>query len=284
MRNLTTCVLFIIFLFSFANAGEISLSQSLNKTEILYNDSVSFEIILQWDGPQHAYVFNKPLSPYFDRVRVSGFTSSIKSALSNGQEITTKKFNYVLVPTSSGMGKIDPINVSYISWPDSLPGELVTEAMTFKIADPIRVDKEEGAFSNWLLIMGMLVILGAVIGVWKYKRNKQPEIPQQDPRDKFLEGLVNIKQDSGSDFKKFQTGLYEIMVNFLEEKYIINPENISDEEMFQKLKENNLSEEKCNKINSWFQEAQKDKFRPVSNTPGNIIRLEAEIRDFFEKL
>jgi len=96
-------------------AEGISVTQSVDRFSIPFEDSVHFEIVLQWDGPQTAYLFPKPLNPTFERLKVRGLTSSISSSGSGEAETTTKKFRYTLIPTASGTGRIEPVTISYLS-------------------------------------------------------------------------------------------------------------------------------------------------------------------------
>lgn len=266
-------------------ADGISISQSLDRFNIPFEDSVHFEIVLQWDGPQSAYLFTKPLSPFFDRLKARGVTSSISSTGSGSDEATTKRFSYTLVPASPGVGRIDPIIISYISWPDSVPGELVTEAMTVQIAEPGQSVKQSSGRSVWIVIAVSLAVLGlAAFVLVKRSRDRKPKVVEKIPIEQFLEDLTGLKHEAGSDLKKFQTGLYKIMMEFLSAKYGINPDGISDDDIGGALEPTNLSDSQKRQISLWLVQARRDKFRPVAGAPGETIRLETEIRQFFEKL
>jgi hypothetical protein len=268
-----------------ALADGISVSQSLDRFSIPFEDSVRFEVVLKWNGPQSAYLFTKPLNPTFDRLKARGVTSSVSSSGSGSDEVTTKRFDYTLIPISSGLGSIDPVTISYISWPDSIPGELVTETMTVQIAEPLPPEKEHGGFTVWVLILVILVVVGsAAFAFVRWKKSRTPKEIEKTPVEQFLEDLTALKQESGSEFKKFQAGLYKLLVEFLTAKYAINPDGAADDEVEKLLEPTDLNEHQIKQISLWLVQARRDKFRPVVAAPGETIRLETEIRRFFEEL
>lgn len=266
-------------------ADGIEVSQSLDRFSIPFEDSVHFDIVLRWDGPQSAYLFTKPLSPSFDRLKVRGFTSSIGSTGSGKDEVTTKRFRYTLIPTSSGAAGIDPVAISYISWPDSIPGELVTEAMTVQIAEPLPPVEEGGSSTMWIVIISLVAVGGLVAFIlMKQFKAKQPKEIEKTPVEQFLDRLTVLKQEAGGDFKKFQAGLYKILEEFLATRYGINLDGTSDDDMDALLEQTNLNDSQKTQIGRWLVQARRDKFRPVVAAPGETVRLETEIRQFFEKL
>ena len=266
-------------------ADGISVSQTLSRSEIAFEDSVLFEIELSWDGSQAAYLFPKPLSPIIDRMSVRGFSSSVASEGNDESEKTTKTYRYMLLPKSSGLGRIAPVTISYVTWPDSLPGELTTEEMTVTIAQPLPPPEPFDYTLMWWL--GGAVILaaaGLVIVIVRRTRNQQPSEPVKTVVEQFLDELGQLKNESGNDHKRFQTGLHKILTEFLSRQYGLSPEGMSEENLKEQLLSVGPADQAGSKIATWFAQAARDKFSPVSVGPGETIRLEAEIRQLFEKL
>ena len=285
MRKFFTSLFLIIICLGGNKVQAISVTQSLSESEIAFEDSLFFEIVLTWDGPQNAYFFEKPLIPKFDRLKVRAFSSAISSSLETGSEITTKKYDYVLIPTSSGSASIDPVSISYVSWPDSIPGELVTEPMTAEIADPVKRDEKGNNISwIWIVVIGLIVLGGFGTFILRVINKKNEIEPHQSPKENFLEKLTETKENAGSDLKKFQTGLYAILATYINDLYKIDVSKLSDNELKEKLVESGINDISSDKIVGWLSRAHQDKFSPITSLPGETIRLEAEIRDFFEKL
>ena len=288
-NTLTRAFLWLMFLMAvcagWAGAGEIAISQSLDRFRIPFEDSIHFDVVLQWQGPQSSYLFTSPLGPSFDRLKVRGFTSSISSTGSGDDEVTTKRFRYTLIPTSAGAATIDPITVSYISWPDSVPGQLVTEAMTVQVAEPLPPVEEGGGATVWIMVV-LLVVVGGLAAIILVKRSaaKQPKEIEKTPVEQFLDRLTALKREAGGDLKKFQVGLYENLAAFLKARYDVESDRFGDDELADALEVTDLNDDQKEQIGRWLVQARRDKFRPVVGAPGETIRLETEIRQFFERL
>lgn len=266
------------------SANAITLTQSVNKTEMAFEDSVQFDVTVEWKGPQFAFRFPHPLNPYIDRLKIGRYSSSISSTGQGKEESTTKKFTYVLEPTSGGKGKIDPITIAYVSWPDSIPGELVTELVMIDIADEVIVAKSSGSIL-WYFIIGGILLLGGGAGVF-IVRNKtaKSKVPVKTPVDAAIEELDNTKAESGSDLKKFQTGIYDLLSNFLKSRYNIDVSGNDEAQLGTTLAKTSLSETQKGSIIKWLVQAERDKFRPIEASPGETVRLENDLRKFFENL
>lgn len=279
---------FILIMFVLLNgliqAEGISVSQSLEESSISFESNTTFEIKLQWDGPQWTYRFDRPLSPTFDRLKVKGFTSSISSHGSGTDEISVKTYKYTLIPTSSGKGIIDPINIPYVMLPDSIPGELVTEAMTVQVHDSVPV--EETDWTNIVLIVTVIAIVFVVLIIVFLIRLKKKGAGEEakSPKEKAIENLNTLKNDAGNDMKKFQTGLYQLLRDYVNVQYSIDVEILDDDELTKSIMECGLSKSDGDKLAGWIIKAKQDKFRPIVSFPGETIRLETEVREFISKI
>jgi len=282
-KKLLTFVISVFMGFA-GKADAITLTQSVNKTEMAFEDSIKFEITVEWNGPQFAFRFTNPLNPYIDRLRVGRFSSSINSAGKDKDEVTTKKFTYVLEPTSSGLGKIDPIKISYVSWPDSIPGEMITEKVSISIADQIL--KENSDSSNlWFYLIAGLILAGGGAGVFIAKsKAANTKVPIKTPVDMALEELAKVTSESGSDLKKFQTGVYSLLSDFLKTRYNMNVGGLTQSELEVQISKTSLSVPQKSGIIDWLMQAERDKFGPIEASPGETVRLENDLRKFFENL
>ncbi len=285
MVKLVVCCFFIIGSSLSALAQGISVSQAIDQSDIAFEGEARFEITLTWSGSQAAYLFTQPLRPQFSRLKPQQYASSISSTGSGTDEVTTKKYSYTLKPTESGQGRIDPIVINYLMWPDSIPGQLITEAMTLTIANPIPITKSEE--SNLLVIIAIAaaVVAAGSSAAWFVvggKRVKEQPIVKS-PGAVFLDRLQILKRESGDDLKTFQTGLYKHLLQFLTERYGVHQDGDSVHSLVEQLAGADLSESHRDKISGWLMRADREKFTPVQAGPGETTRLEVEIRSFFEK-
>lgn len=288
MRPITGIILELACCLTAASgmAQDISISQMLDRAEMAFEDTARYEITLTWPGPQWAYRFDRPLQPDFDRLKVQRLSSSITSSGSGADETTTKVYQFELVPTLAGQGRIYPVTVEYMRWPDSTSGQLTTEAMAVSIAEPMPVAApEEGGFGWWWLIVVIVVLGGGAGGAIVFlKRRSVGREPRRTPRDQFLQDLTTLKQESGTDLKKFQTGLYRCLVAYLSDEFHLELSGSSTVQISDRLRDTSMIESHRNQICEWLERAEREKFSPTASAPGETIRLENEVRRFFERL
>jgi hypothetical protein len=250
-----------------------------------YEDTANFQIKLTWSGPPHQYRFDKPLRLDTDNLNVTAFSSSVTSQGTGPDEITTKVYDYSVAPTLSGLGTIHPLDIEYLMWPDSLTGHLTTDPVEIHIDDP---KPRETAKSGHLLIylIGGLVACGVVLAIflWIVLKRRRPVELVESPAEGSLKELEALKSEAGQDIKKFQTGLYRILVRYLSRRYAVDLEGLSAEQVEAKLSDTGINDSETGKIMAWLKRAEKEKFAPVAVAPGEVLRLETEVRQHFERL
>ena len=165
----------ILLLVGSVSAAGISVSQTIGANEMAFEDTLTFEVTLTWDGPQSAYFFGQPLNPGFEKLKVGRFSSAISSAGSGDAEITTKRFEYQLIPILSGQAQISPVAIEYVSWPDSIPGKLSTEAMSIKVAEPRPKKIKEPVSWLWWAVVIVLLAGGGAVAVFRVRSKSQVE-------------------------------------------------------------------------------------------------------------
>lgn len=290
IRAIRLTSLFCLAALLAVRANAISLSQSLDRSAIAYEGKATFEITITWQGNQAAFRFDRPLQPALDKLKVQQFSTTISSTGTGPNEVSTKKFVYSVMPTGSGTGRIEPMVIHYLSWPDSLPGELVTEAMTVNIAaakpkpsskNPLSGLPLMGIIAVWVVIAGGV---GTGVLLFVRSRKRKPKEIIKTPVEIFQEKLTALSAEAGSDLKRFQTGLYKLLVWFLNAHYKINVSNQSAEEIARGIEAADMPAAHKEKLCGWLLRAEREKFSPLPPAPGETIRLEAEIRQFFEQI
>ncbi|MFZ5981619.1 MAG: hypothetical protein ACOYVF_13410 [Candidatus Zixiibacteriota bacterium] len=286
MPKLFGVLLLVLVLANGVFADGINLSQAVDRTETAYESTVDFELTLSWKGPQSAYYFPQPLQPVCDRMKIQKFSSTISSAGTGDEEITTKKYKFTLKPTAAGMAYIQPVTISYVTWPDSIPGELVSEPMSVVVHDPVPVVEEEGLpITTIVIIIVAVIALAGMVSVALFLHaKKKPAVPVSTPKTKFLEALTGVKSEAGNNLKKFQTGLYKILLTYLEEEYHLELAGKPSQEIIEALNKVSMDGSQKGQISGWLMRAEKEKYSPVAGAPGETIRLESELRGFFEKI
>jgi hypothetical protein len=250
-----------------------------------YEETATVEIAITWEGSPLAYRFDKPLRLESNRLKVASFSSTVSSAGSGTEEITTKVFRYSLSPTGSGLATIEPVSIEYVTWPDSIAGELLTDPMTVSIAEPIpTVSSGSGGISTGIVVALAGLALAAV-GLTIYAvRRRQPREVVKTPGQQFLDDLSALRIEAGNDLKKFQTGLYRNLVVFISARYGLELSGKTNEDIISELEQSDAAPAVKEAISTWLTRAEKEKFSPVVAAPGEAVRLESEVREFFAKM
>ncbi len=264
------------------SADEISLSSTLDKTDIAYEDSVSLTVELKWQGDLRNYSFELLPLPETSNLKIIGTSSSISSREEDRTEVTVRTFKYNLKPTLAGVGTIQPIDIKYISWPDSIPGFLTTQSFQVIIAEPIP-PPEPISKTPIFIAVGAVIIVGIVLFVI-FGRKKKETIVVKNVEEYFLDELAIIKKESQSDRKIFFTRLYKALAEYIERKFAIKVSGLSSAAMLSKLEKVELFPELKEPLSNWIRQAETEKYAPVGGTPGDIIRLITELENFFRKI
>ncbi len=264
----------------------ISVGQILDRTEVPYESTAVLEVSLTWPGGAGEYLFDRPPQLSLERLKVAQISSTVSATGSGETEVTTKKVRFTLKPTSAGLGKIDPATFGFLHLADSVTGSVSTQALTISIAEPAKVAKRKAALAmtrtNLIISAAAILVVITVIYLFVRKRNRRPRPVVQTPAEQFLEELGVLRQTAGGDLKRFQTGLYKLLVAYLANRYQLKLAGLSTQEMLEVCESTDLTISQKEKFAGWLWRAEREKFAPLAVAPGETIRLEAEIREFFE--
>jgi hypothetical protein len=266
-----------------ADPGGLSLTTSLSADSIAYEDSVTLKVDITWSGPPSAYVFDRPVQPQLTGLRVGPQTSSITSSGTGDNETTTKTIEFTLLPTTSGIARVDPVTISYMQPTDSIPEQMTTDPLTVRVGDPA---PPPTSGETWGWYWAIAVVLIIVVVVWRLRRQRRKVSPDllSTPEQRFLEELTAIRQEAGDDFKKFQTGLHRILREYLRKRCQCDPDALDAEQLTGQLAESGLSPGMAERIVQWYEDAARDKYRPVDAGPGEVMRRDSAIRHVFEQM
>ncbi|HOD67427.1 MAG TPA: BatD family protein [candidate division Zixibacteria bacterium] len=275
----------ILLLFETVAAEGLSVSQALDKSHLAFEDSAVFTITLSWPGPQFAYRFPEPLDPTFEKLQVTRFETAVASQGTGAEETTHKTFRYTLAPLAPGTGRIAPVTISYVTYPDSIPGEAVTEPMTVAVERPAAAPEDKPRGRWWLWLAGALAAAGAGAAVVIRKARRPAAAPPvKTPADTALEQLDRLHVEAAGDLKKFQAGLYRVLAEFLRARFNIDADVLDDSQLAQAVRGADLRADVRDQLAAWIVTARQDKFRPVAGAPGETVRREAEVREALQKV
>ena len=281
-------IVILLMLATAVAAQDITVSQSVDRTSMAFEDTAHFRVTLTWTGPPQRYLFNKPLRLDADNMAVTRFSSSVSSRGSGDEEVTTKVYDYDIAPTLSGNGTIRRLEIEYLLWPDSINGTLATDPVVIQIANPRPKESSQNLgilpyLGGGFVVTGGVVVVVVFLALRKRRRNRAP-VQTKSPRERFLEDLTVVRAEAGHDLKKFQTGLYRALSGYLKARYDVDTNNLSGAALAERLKDANADPSQVEPIAGWLTRAEREKFAPVAAPPGEVMRLEAEIRQFFESI
>ncbi len=267
-----------------ASGDELSLSAGLDKTDIPFESTVNLNMEIRWQGGIERYAFEIFPLPSAQNLSVLGSTSAVSSRTEAGQEITTRSFKYTFRPTKAGIGIIEPIVLNYVSMPDSTPGQLTSQRFQVIIAEPIPPPVKS---NSWKYLIGTILLIAvmaaAVFFVLRRKRNRVPAAPVKTPEESFLEELAEVKKESQGDRKVFFTRLYKLLNVYMERKYGLVTAGKATSAVLNEMERIEFPAGGRERISEWLALADKEKYAPIEGAPGDIIRLIAELENFFRK-
>ncbi|RME27350.1 MAG: hypothetical protein D6800_05180 [Candidatus Zixiibacteriota bacterium] len=287
MKQLLTALFFSIILTAVVRGDGITVTQELDRTEIPFEQTATLQVKLTWPGPMTAYLIEGPLRPELEKLKVGRFSSSVTSRGTGADEVTTKTYTFTLQPTASGVGRILPMEVHYVSLPDSIPGTLTTDALELTIAEKKPVSTSGSGVLNAGLMVGLLtILLVALAGVVIYRRQKsrQAREPVVSPSQTLVDALSKLRSETGSDLKRFRAGAFPLITAFLADRYGVATAGQSAGQIVEQLSRLDLSERQREQLETWLVECEQAKYSPVTSAPGDVIRLETEMRQFFGQL
>nr|MBN2276747.1 hypothetical protein [candidate division Zixibacteria bacterium] len=263
-------------------AGEISLTGTVDRTEMAFEDRLNLELQIRWQGVITDYTFEIMPLPTTENLKVVGTSSTISSTLEDGVDYTTRSFKYSLQPTGSGIGAIEPVTFNYVSLPDSIPGQLTTQRFTVQIAKPAARPQETGTVPYIIIYVTILVIIAAVVAVIIIIRKKRAAraVPEPSLEDKFRDQMETLKKEAGGDRQLFFTRFYRLILLYLESKFGIKTAGKTTALILANLEKTDMPPERQEKIAGWLKQAEQEKFAPGRGTPGDVMRIITEVDDF----
>jgi len=267
-----------------ASGAEISLTGSVDKTDIAFEDSLTLTVEIKWFGDITSYTFQVLPLPDAENLKVTGTSSSISSKSSEDGDITLRTFKYVLRPTGPGTGTIEPVVLDYVALPDSTAGQLATQRFQISIAPPIPRGTEANLpfFARVLIFIAAIIITVVIIIMIRRKKKVHVE-PEKTPEDEFLDGLETARKETQNDRKQFFTRLHKLLIVFLERKYDLELSGKTTQLVVEQLETVDMPVVMKENISNWLTQADREKFAPGAGSPGDVLRLATEIDKTFRK-
>ncbi|MEE9441484.1 MAG: hypothetical protein V3V99_02300 [candidate division Zixibacteria bacterium] len=275
--------IFFVILSASAHSGSIGISAEISNGAIAFEQKDTLVIQLTWEGEPSLYQIDNFPIPELDKFQILGSSSTILATPTDSAsnlELTTRKFVYILEPTDYGTGVIHPLSLNATNTVTGEIQPLQTSQLMVEIAKP--VPKEESDNTVLLIVIAVVMIIGiAVIAYFYIKRSKERDAEVRVEDRFYITSMGEIKKDTVADKKLFYSRTYRLLINYLEKELNLEVSSKTGEEIIAKVQELDDSEDKTSLI-AWLELLQKEKYSPVSPSPGEVEELYQKIYRFFE--
>ncbi|MFH1699934.1 MAG: hypothetical protein ABIE07_05030 [Candidatus Zixiibacteriota bacterium] len=278
--------IFIMILSGWAYSGNIGISAEISNGTVAFEQKDTLVIRLTWEGEPSLYQIDNFPMPELDKFQILGSSSTLlatQADSSSNQEVTTRKFVYILEPTDYGTGIIHPLSLNATNAVTGDVQLMQTSQMMVDIAKPIpKEEKEETDNTVLLIVIAAVLIIGIGVVTYFYiKRSKQREAEAGFEDRFFVQSMEEIKKDTVADKKLFYSRTYRLLIKYLEKELNLEVSSKTSEEIIANVQKLDDSENKTSLI-AWLELLQKEKYSPVSPSPGEVEELYQKIFRFFE--
>lgn len=285
-KMLPAAVGFAVLLSVGASAAQVTLSQSVSSDSLAFEDSLTLTVALTWSGGPEAVEFVESPELKVSNLTPAGYTGSTESMIVDGELYTTKTHRYLLKSHLPGPGRIEPLQYEYLLAfsPDSGLHTVTSQAVVVAVGNPAGRPTDIERRSGMGFIWGGLAVLAlALAGRLFFFRSRERTRISDSPKDRLLAKLGELKRECGNDIKRFQDGVYRELDRFVDEQYGIRSGSDSGK-LASALQAKGVPPPLAVRLAGFVAQAEIDKYRPVSATPGIVLRLEAEVRQCIEQL
>lgn len=290
VRNNNSSIVFsaiLIVLFSVsAYSANIGISAEISSGAIAFEQKDTLIVRLTWEGEPSLYQIDNFPMPELEKFQILGSSSTVLATPGDSissQELTTRKFVYILEPTDYGTGIIHALSLNATNTITSEVQALQTSQLMVEIAKPVPKEEIEESDYTVLLIVIAVVLIIAIVIITRIniKRAKQRDAEAKVEDRFYINSLEEIKRDTVADKKLFYSRTYRLLINYLEKELSLEVSSKTGEEIIANAQQLDDSEGKTSLI-AWLELMQKEKYSPVSPSPGEVEELYQKIYRFFE--
>ena len=215
----------------------ISLRTFLDKTGVALNRTVTLTIRLEWFGDLDRYQVYKFDNPILQNLEILSTSSSNRIFSRDGKAVSRQDYEYILKPTSLGMGYVEGMIIKYRDLQADRDYRLMTNRLSVTITDPV----PEPGSKAWVLYLILGVIAAAILAfsvVWWQRKRQQKRLQIEKEQaeaipveQKILDELESIDlNESDPDTGAVLSTISRLLRRYLVQKYgVPGPESTSGE-------------------------------------------------------
>ena len=241
-------------------AGEIEVSVSLSDTVMAATDSVILTCIVRWDKKLIELLSESPPTPMLKRLEIGAVRARSSSVTHEGRVYAQRTFSYTLKPLRSGLGMISPLQIGYVTLPDSSAALVSSRALTVRIVIPPGAVERQGP--GWWLWLALIVGAGGA-GVWLWQAKSRGSAGVNPHIEGIESQLRKLKALTSASRADFYSEAHRLLVH-------IQSPGLGCQ----------LPQAPEATLAGWIAEASREKFAPGRGEPGEALRRFVEIESF----
>ncbi|MBC8183589.1 hypothetical protein H8E88_21060 [candidate division KSB1 bacterium] len=301
MRNLKGFLICLIIFISFCDLFAQDTSQvALESTIKVYaeiehkqvplNRNLKFIVRVEWMGDLGRYKISELENPLIENFDIYSTSSADRRMSERGIDKACKVYEFILTPRSLGMGYVESVVVKYIDTETGEGHHLVTNRLDIEVIESVPEPNPDALKNLLLYLSGFALLIFLIIGIlwWrrKAKREKEAEIVDVVSLEEEYLTLLHESIDLNSpelDFKVSFVSLSKTLRKYLTQRYQISAMELTSDQLFHDLKENQLDEGIVNNIEEILRICDLAKFAGSGGERKDLDRVYTLVETILEK-
>ena len=265
---------------------EVTLSSDVESKRVPLNRPLVLTVRVSWEGDIDYIEIDEIEEPILSNFEIVGTASSNRVVGTEDGRKAEKEIRYTLMPTTLGMGYIEPVALSYLDKLSDQTYHLKTERIGVEIIAPV-AEKGENP-SVWIpLLAGLLILGGGFILMLRFRRMKADRTKEEPVEDRileeeYLETLKNSMDLKSSNKREMFSTLSNLFRKYLSEKYGIAALEATTEGLLRIMEENKADEGLIHKCRALLNKADVIKFSGQEATQAELDEAYTTVETVFE--
>lgn len=267
-----------------ADGTDLGLSAEISSATMPFEGRDTLVLSLSWQGEPFKYVLADLPIPSLENLQVLGSSSTVASSVDSttGQEVTTRKYSYVLGATDFGTGVIDPMDVTVKNRLTGEDHKLSTGRLTIEIAKPVPLEDKGGISGVMYFAIPLVIFLIGALIFFLVQARRKAAAPVKEEAGQYPEQLEEIRRETIADAKLFYARIYRLLVKYVEQRHGLTLSGSTGEQVIAQISELD-SEPDRERIAGWLKLALEKKFNPTAAHDTQAEDTYRQVKIFFEQ-
>jgi len=270
---------------------KIELKSSVNRSEVPFNQKLTFEVEASWEGEQDRFSITPITPPECENFEIVGSSSLNETKIEEGETKSLKIFRFTLKPTQTGAGRIGSIELSYVDNLTQDSSSLSTQPIDVQITPA--VEKRGPKYRNILIGVIFLVLIYVIWSARKKTRRieitREKEAERILPEKESLEEKTLKKLDVISEGvqkgrpESFSSDVYKLLTDYLKAKYQIVTSGKTTNDIIRSLSNLDMSSERISLLKRILSACDLVKFAGEKMEKEKREEITSQTREFLEQ-